>query len=596
MIIRSLFARLAFMADTRKLKDFNLGLKRVKQSMIGLAALWGVGTVALGGFIREAAKLEQIKVAFKTMLGSAGLAKETLAELFEFARVTPFEIPGVLGTARILLGMGSAARDLRPQLKMIGDIAAGLSVPLEQIAMSFGKVQAAGYLTGYELQNLRRAGVPLVKELSAILGKDREAVQHMVRTRKVSFDLFQQAFKNMTEAGGVFHNLMFEQAKTLLGIISNIKDAIRITAMEAGEILLPTVKKFTQGILLWLEANKKIIRLRIGNFLKILGKYLAEITGFLFEVVRGFYLFAEALGGTEKVLKILLVTMTGLIMLGFASAIGYITIGLYKLAAAAIAGQVAFTAWPLVIGLAFGFLYLAIDDLYRYLTGWKGKTVAGWFDEKFLGGNLKKKFNDFKGELIDIKDLVHGLGLLIAGLFTGDFGEGGMFRRGLAVLDKISLREKEKRAKEHEKALELNEKLFPSIPRISTIMTDPKSFAPIDKEPEGGLWGTIADSLLGAADKLRSARIATGEFAKKQIDLMNKTYGPAFAEHSNRMTRLPAEAALDRRVVKANFSQNVTINLPPGVDKEMVVGAITESGLELTKEFKQVIDFKRDQN
>ena len=62
------------------------------------------------------------------------------------------------------------------------------------------------------------------------------------------------------------------------------------------------------------------------------------------------------------------------------------------------------------------------------------------------------------------------------------------------------------------------------------------------------------------------------------------------------MTRLPAEAALDRRVVKANFSQNVTINLPPGVDKEMVVGAITESGLELTKEFKQVIDFKRDQN
>lgn len=575
MIIRSLFARLAFMADTRKLKDFNLGLKRVKQSMIGLAAMWGVGTIALGGFIREAAKLEQIKVAFKTMLGSAGLAKETLAELFEFARVTPFEIPGVLGTARILLGMGSAAKELRPQLKMIGDIAAGLSVPLEQIAMSFGKVQAAGYLTGYELQNLRRAGVPLVRELSAILGKDREAVQHMVRTRKVSFDLFQQAFKNMTEAGGVFHNLMFEQAKTLLGIISNIKDAIRITAMEAGEILLPTVKKFTQGILLWLEANKKIIRLRIGNFLKILGKHLAQIAGFMFEVVRGFYLFAEAIGGVERVLKILLVTMTGLIMLGFASAIGHITIGLYKLAAAAIAGQVAFSAWPIVIGLAFGFLYLAIDDLYRYLTGWKGKTIAGWLDKEFLGGNIKLSFDalglmfdSLKLKIKEHSEILNALWDMWSGIATLNFGR---FKRGFNEL-------------------------------LNMGKEDLKKFKPGDiLSPLGDAVRSMdySQEIMGAAKYLGEKAMGPLADWKKEIPKMKETASNVFHAPSNLISRV--EAGAKRQMVTEPAQKWKQMLSPVTVTINQTLNNVTEEDAKAIatmtgQELYQIKGFKRDQN
>jgi len=545
--------------------------------------MWGVGTIALGGFIREAAKLEQIKVAFKTMLGSAGLAKETLAELFEFARVTPFEIPGVLGTARILLGMGSAAKELRPQLKMIGDIAAGLSVPLEQIAMSFGKVQAAGYLTGYELQNLRRAGVPLVRELSAILGKGREAVQHMVRTRKVSFDLFQQAFKNMTEAGGVFHNLMFEQAKTLLGIISNIKDAIRITAMEAGEILLPTVKKFTQGILLWLEANKKIIRLRIGNFLKILGKYLAEITGFLFEVVRGFYLFAEALGGTEKVLKILLVTMTGIIMLGFASAIGYITAGLYKLAAAALAGQLSFSAWPLVIGLAFGFLFLAIDDLYRYLTGWKGKTLIGWFDKKFLGGNLKSKFNDLKDDLIEIKNITHGVALVIGGLLSRDFGKGGMFREGLAMLKDV----KSQKASFG--------KLMKGKISYSDYEQKGQGFS-VSTKGEGGFFKNVLGGLFGDLTKPLTEPLKTW---KKEIPRMKETTEKVIYAPSNLINAI--EAGAKRQMVTEPAQKWKQMLSPVTVTINQTLNNVTEEDAKAIatmtgQELYQIKGFKRDQN
>ena len=110
--IRSLFARLAFVVDNRKLQDFHRGINIAKKSMIALSAGVATGTFVVGKFVKEAAKLEQIKIAFTTMLGSADLAKETLDGLFKFARRTPFEIFGVLGTARILMGMGSSAKQL----------------------------------------------------------------------------------------------------------------------------------------------------------------------------------------------------------------------------------------------------------------------------------------------------------------------------------------------------------------------------------------------------------------------------------------------------------------------------------------------------
>ena len=403
MIIRSLFARLAFLVNNKGLKDWHKGIKAAKRSMMALAAVTTAGTLVIGGFLREAAKLEQIEVAFKTMLGGAQLAKETLAELFEFARVTPFEIPGVLGTARILLGMGSTAKELRPQLKMVGDVAAGLSVPLEQIALSFGKVQAAGYLTGYELQNLRRAGVPLVRELSKITGKEREEVQHLVRTRKISFDLFQQAFENMTEAGGTFHNLMFEQAKTLLGIISNVKDAIRIVAMETGKILLPRAKEFMRVIMIWLETNKEILKLRIGKFLKVIGLYLSKIGHIIWEIIRSAYWLAESLGGVEKVLKAILFGMTAIIGLGFAQALGYITISVIKLIASLTTLGLVGGLTPILIGTAIVALGIILDDLYRYLSGKKGKAITKWFDESFFSGKIKSGFESFKNWIEEIK-------------------------------------------------------------------------------------------------------------------------------------------------------------------------------------------------
>jgi len=65
--------------------------------------------------------------------------------------------------------MGIQTQDLLPTLKSLGDVSAGLSVPLERLALNYGQVIAQGRLTGRELRDFTIAGVPLLDELAKML-------------------------------------------------------------------------------------------------------------------------------------------------------------------------------------------------------------------------------------------------------------------------------------------------------------------------------------------------------------------------------------------------------------------------------------------
>ena len=81
------------------------------------AALAGLGVIA----VRSAAQMEQTEKAFTTLLKSADLAKDFLAELERFAAATPFELPGLLNASKRLLAFGFSAQQVIPILTAIGD-------------------------------------------------------------------------------------------------------------------------------------------------------------------------------------------------------------------------------------------------------------------------------------------------------------------------------------------------------------------------------------------------------------------------------------------------------------------------------------------
>lgn len=149
----------------------NLGTRlRNLRGDITQAGLLFAGLTASMGLLAKSvvnigAELEQNRIAFDTMTGSAEDAQKLMQELSDFAVKTPFDMPGVIKAGKQLLAMGGSTQDVIPDLKMLGDVAAGLGVPLDRLILNFGQVRLQQKLTGRELRDFSIMGVPLVDAL-----------------------------------------------------------------------------------------------------------------------------------------------------------------------------------------------------------------------------------------------------------------------------------------------------------------------------------------------------------------------------------------------------------------------------------------------
>ena len=146
--------------------DVNNGLLSLKNVAIATAVAVATGVFLIAKeSIKQADLFEQSQIAFSTMLGSAEKANQLLADLADFAKNTPFGLQDIEQNAKQLLAMGSSSEDVLKELKMLGDVSAGLSVPLWRLSLNFGQVRTQGKLTGRELRDFNVAGVPLIDTL-----------------------------------------------------------------------------------------------------------------------------------------------------------------------------------------------------------------------------------------------------------------------------------------------------------------------------------------------------------------------------------------------------------------------------------------------
>ena len=79
------------------------------------------------------------------------------------------------------------------------------------------------------------AGIPIIAELSKVVGKSETEIKDMVSAGKIGFAEVQAVIKNMTNEGGLFFNLMAEQSKSLGGQISNLGDSFDQMLNEIGK-------------------------------------------------------------------------------------------------------------------------------------------------------------------------------------------------------------------------------------------------------------------------------------------------------------------------------------------------------------------------
>lgn len=293
----TLLARLGI--DT---SEFDKGLAGAEKRASGLSqslqgigrSVTGLGTslttavtlplVAAGaGALKAAADFEQTQVAFTTMLGDADAARAMLNDLANFAAKTPFQLTDVEQGAKQLLAMGSSVEEVIPELKALGDVSAGLNVPMDRLILNYGQVRLQGKLTGRELRDFAVSGVPIIAELAKNLNVSEEAIADMVSRGEIGFSDVEKAFQTMTSEGGKFNNLMDEQSKTVAGQFSNLKDTLNLLARDIGSVLLPIAKDIVttlQGWVQWikdLSPEQKRLILIIGGVAAAIGPLLVVV-------------------------------------------------------------------------------------------------------------------------------------------------------------------------------------------------------------------------------------------------------------------------------------------------------------------------------
>jgi tape measure domain-containing protein len=193
--------------------------------------------IAAGAFkaVKLAADMETLSVAFKTLIGDAGLATKTLDELKQLGAETPFEFPELADAGRSLIAFGISAGDVTETLRKIGDVSAGVGAPIGEIAEIFGKAKVAGTLFAEDINQLTGRGIPVIQEFAKQLGVSESEVKAMAAAGKITFPMLEKAFGDLTSDGGKFHEMMAAQSKTTNGLFSTLKDTIGEALTEMGK-------------------------------------------------------------------------------------------------------------------------------------------------------------------------------------------------------------------------------------------------------------------------------------------------------------------------------------------------------------------------
>lgn len=221
-------------------KDANNAAGRLNSTIQDLKSLFMQGGLVFGAqqfamsIIRTGGEMEKQHIAMQSILGDMQNANTMFNQTKELALQSPFTFSELNRDVKQLAAYGVEYENLYDTTKRLADMASGLGVSFERIALAFGQVQARGWLDGKELRQIAYAGIPLLDRLSKYYSQ-REGkkvttsdVKGRITNREVSFQDVKNIFWEMTDAGGQFYNMQLTLSETLLGRYNKLKDAWEI--------------------------------------------------------------------------------------------------------------------------------------------------------------------------------------------------------------------------------------------------------------------------------------------------------------------------------------------------------------------------------
>ena len=354
------------------------GAEFIMNPIVALTA--GIGVVSKMGM-----EAEKTATSFNVLVGSEEKAAKMLGELNKYADNTLWDRNTTQEAAKTMLGFGVSTETVVDDLKMLGDVAMGDKNKMQQLALVFGQISAAGKLQGQDLLQLINAGYNPLLDISALTGKSVAQLKEEMSKGLVTFDMVRAAFQRATGEGGKFANMTERIAETSYGAFEQLKGKLVSTLLELYNVIQPLIIPV-------LTALGKVLDL-IGKFAQWAAENLSKIAPILkvVAVSIGAYIVATnratvATAALATVFKVLIAIMN---------------LNPFSLIIAGIAALVA-----------------AIVVCWNKFAGFRAVILTVWDTVKGFGGILKDYVLD---RITGIISGIGNLGLAISKLFKGDF-------------------------------------------------------------------------------------------------------------------------------------------------------------------------------
>lgn len=215
----------------------NSTMQDLKSLVMQGGLVYGMQKFAMS-VITTGGELEKQHIALQSILGDMQNANAMFSQIKQLALQSPFTFSELNRDVKQLAAYGVEYDQLYDTTKRLADMASGLGVSFERIALAFGQVRSRGWLDGKELRQISYAGIPLLQKLSEYYSKregrnvSTSEIKTRISGRGVDFEDVKNVFWEMTDAGGQFYNMQFVLSETLLGRFNKLKDAWEIMLSE----------------------------------------------------------------------------------------------------------------------------------------------------------------------------------------------------------------------------------------------------------------------------------------------------------------------------------------------------------------------------
>ena len=217
----------------------NTAASFLKAPAAGIMAVFknlGQGMVDLSKAATQAyAEIESIKTQLGVVFSNQTQADAMFGQISQYAVKSPFGVQQTSELAVLLKQSGVYASDLMDTLRMLGDTAGGNMEKMKRIANNYAQIVSIGKASMLDMRQFAYAGIPIFEAVSKELGVSQQELRKLISDGKVTSDIIEKVFKDLTGINGLFENATEKGAKTLKARLQNLADARQLAFGQIGE-------------------------------------------------------------------------------------------------------------------------------------------------------------------------------------------------------------------------------------------------------------------------------------------------------------------------------------------------------------------------